>query len=118
MPLALARLADDKSLVGLFCVDDPTELADAVEQYAAPCEVEYTLVASGAVVLAGACGQIRDALRDVLEDPGTQWRSLDPMCTHPESQIEAILSTPQGRREYARQFRAALAQRLGSLTTN
>lgn len=104
MPCVLVRLISDQSIVGLFDVATLDALADRVDHFETPSETEFLVVGD---IAAG--GPEASATRDDL-DPDTVWQPTDPMCAHRGSQLDALLSSPQGRHEISRRFRHAFAR--------
>ena len=137
MSMYIVRLAETLEFVGIFAAGNESELAGFVDEIVAPCDCEFAHCPNGGLISAasgaamvpmpaldpldvelGIAGPVdfADAMRGLrptaavevaLQSSRLQWRPLDPMIEHPGSQLDALLSTAEGRAYAARMFREA-----------
>lgn len=117
MTMAIVRLRDTRTLVGLFAAESREKLATIAGEFCAPSQCEYTELpqaglfatrpADLAIQSQGACLSPLFAiieglsptvdLERALVSPHTVWTPLDPDANHPASEIDALLASPRGR---------------------
>lgn len=134
MPLTVVRIIATRQLVGIYASADTQELCTLVDELCTPCDCEFAFLPNGGVAVLGATSPtlpLRDrpatggssrgstlptlsptvAIDTALHDQDLIWQALDPMLSHPGSQLDALLSTPSGRAHLA-----ALYQKTGSIS--